>query len=257
MSQSDWPAHDYAVGSYIQALVADQYLPHLNLAPTDNVLDVGCGNGAYSRKILKKVPQGSVLGVDPSENMLKLAQEVTAEYPNFAIKKDNVTSMNFKEQFDFVVSFWCLQWTTDIFKSFENIINALKKGGTFFTLFPSGDDPFIKSYYALRDSGRYSALSDFKPPINYSQLINLNQQLEPLKCSKLNIELLQQTLVLPELDVFRKFVNGIAFYQGQLAETEIKELNEAMVQYFDAECRNLYQGEYQFNFAIYCVSGEK
>ncbi|RUR16240.1 class I SAM-dependent methyltransferase [Legionella sp. km535] len=257
MSERDWPANDYAIGSYIQASVADHFLPNIKIAPTAKVLDIGCGNGSYTRKILDMVPKGSVLGIDPSENMLKLAHEITFEYPNFSIKKDNVISMKYTEQFDSIVSFWCLQWTTNIYKSFEHIIKALKPGGTFFTLFPSGDDPFIMSYYALRDSGRFSALSDFKPPMDYSQLTNLNNKLQTLACKTLNVELCKQSIILPSLDVFRKFVNGIAFYQGQLADPDVKEINEAMVQYFENECQLHYQGEYQFNFAIYLVTGEK
>lgn len=52
-------------------------------------------------------------------------------------------------------------------------------------------------------------------------------------------------------------MNGIAFYQGQIADKEIKEINEAMVRYYEKECTNKYQGEYQFNFTIYLVTGEK
>ena len=257
MSERDWPANDYAIGSYIQASVADHHLPELNIAPTAKVLDIGCGNGTYTRKILDMVPHGSVLGIDASENMLKLAQEITLEYPNFSIRKDNVISMNYTEQFDSIVSFWCLQWATDIYESFVNIIKALKQGGTFFTLFPSGDDPFIMSYYALRDSGQFSVLSDFKPPVDYSQMDNLDKKLMDIACKKLNVKLCKQSIVLPSLDVFRKFVNGIAFYQGQLAEPDIKAVNEAMVHYFDNECQRKYHGEYQFNFTIYLVTGEK
>jgi SAM-dependent methyltransferase len=165
--------------------------------------------------------------------------------------------MNFNAQFDYIVSFWCLQWTSDIKKAFVNMLSALKPGGKIFTLFPAGDDPFIMSYYALKDSGQIEALNQFKAPMEYGQLANLAQKLEHVSCKELKVELCKQSITLPSLDVFRKFVNGIAFYQGQIADAEIKHINEAMVQYYDQQCQQKYQGEYQFNFTIYLVTGEK
>lgn len=258
MSEREWPANDYAIGSYIQATVAEQYLPYLELNPTDSILDIGCGNGSFTKKILTKVPYGSVLGIDASENMLTLAKEVSKEYLNFSVKKADVLSMEFNSSFDYVVSFWCLQWAcADIKRAFANIINAVKPGGKFFTLFPAGDDPFIMSYYALSKSGQFASLHDFNPPVDYSLLDNLEKKLESLTCKDLKVQLCQQSITLPSLEVFRKFVNGIAFYQGQLPNEEIKEINEAMVRYYDNECQTKYHGEYRFNFTIYLVSGEK
>lgn len=83
-----------------------------------------------------KVPQGSVLGIDASENMLHLAQDVSKEYPNFSVQKADVLTMDFHLQFDYVVSFWCLQWAcANIQKAFLNIVNALKPGENFLLFF--------------------------------------------------------------------------------------------------------------------------
>ena len=131
MSHQEWPAAEYAIGSFIQATVAEPYLQQLRIQPKDKVLDIGCGDGNFSKYILAKVPQGSLLGIDASENMLKLAKEVTRTYPNFSTQQANVLTMNFKEQFDYIVSFWCLQWSKDPRRAFEHIFDALKKGGNF------------------------------------------------------------------------------------------------------------------------------
>ncbi|MGQ3888641.1 class I SAM-dependent methyltransferase [Legionella sp. CNM-1927-20] len=257
MPNAEWPAQDYAIGSYIQATVADDLLPNLRLLPTDHVLDIGCGNGNYTRKILDKVPEGSVLGIDTSENMLSLAQEVCRDYPNFSVKKDNVLNMTYINQFDQVVSFWCLQWATDIKKAFTNIALALKPGGGIFTIFPAGNDPFIMAYYALRESGRFPSLQSFKAPMDYKELDNLATKLATIPCKKMNVDLIQESIILPNLDIFRKMVNGIAFYQGQVPDSEIKLLNEAMVNWYENECQEKWQGIYKFKFSLYLVTGEK
>jgi hypothetical protein len=120
-----------------------------------------------------------------------------------------------------------------------------------------GDDPCIKGYYALRDSQQFKSLAQFKAPVDYSRLDNLAEKLKNIPCKHLNVELHSHSIVLPSLDFYRKFVNGIAFYQGQIPEPEIKEINEAMVQYYADECQKNYKGEYQFNLTIYLVTGEK
>lgn len=257
MVNQEWPAEAYAIGSYIQATVADNYLDLLKLNPQDSVLDLGCGNGSYTRKILDRVPLGSVLALDGSVNMLQLAEQVKQDYPQLSLMQGDIHQLPFKNQFDSAVSFWCLQWSTDIKQVFANIYEALKPGGQFFTLFPAGDDPYIMGYYALRDSGEYAQLQGFKPPMDYSNLDNLENKLSSLPFSKLKVERKHTYITLPELEYYRKFVKGIAFYQGQMSEAEVDSLNQALVDIFNKDAQIKYKGELRFEFSIYLVSGEK
>ena len=257
MTKQEWPANEYAIGSYIQATVADRYLDRLQINPDDTVLDIGCGNGIYSQKILEKVPKGKVFGIDASDNMLRRAKEVADHHPNFSTQKADVLSMSFSKQFEYVVSFWCLQWAPDIKKAFTNIFNALKPGGKLLAIFPAGDDPYIMSYYAIKKSGQFKSLDHFQSPVDYSTLNNLAEQLAFIQFRKLNVELHRERIILPSLETFRKFVRGIAFYQGQVPEHEIEAINEAMVQYYEEECQSKYNGEYCFDFTIYFITGEK
>lgn len=253
----EWPADDYAIGSYIQATVADHFLPLLEVKPTDCVLDIGCGNGAYSKKILALIPQGRFWGIDASENMLALAQKTLANYPQMHLQQADVLTMNFTNQFDYIVSFWCLQWTKNIKTAFEKIYQALKPQGKLLTLLPAGDDPFITTYAAVRDSGQFPSLAAYKPTVDYSQLTDLAKKLAELPYTNLQVRRIPESIILPSADTFRKFVNGIAFYQGQIPEEEIKLINEAMVQVYIQECQQKYQGQSYFNFSVYCIQGEK
>src|SRR2546429_3792036 len=46
-------------------------LEKMRLAPTDSVLDVGCGAGWLSRRLAKLVPEGRVVGMDISDGMIR------------------------------------------------------------------------------------------------------------------------------------------------------------------------------------------
>jgi ubiquinone/menaquinone biosynthesis C-methylase UbiE len=257
MANYEWPANDYAIGSYIQATVANQYIDSIRPEATDSILDIGCGDGSYTKNILAKIPQGKCLGIDRSANMLKLAHEKIRDYPNFSVQQCDVLEMKFNEQFDYIVSFWCLQWCPEPKKAFSNMYHALKKGGKVFALLPTGDDPLITSYERLKASGDFSCLEDFVPPVNYPKVRQITTILPKLPFSKINVETISQSIVLPSLDTFRKFVNGIAFYNDKVPDEEIPRINEAMVQAFDRDCQQKYGGEYRFDFSVFIVRGEK
>src|SRR5260370_19728986 len=57
-------------------------LEKMSLEPTDNVLDVGCGSGWLSRRIAEKVPQGRVVGMDVSDQMVRVARRTSGEHHN-------------------------------------------------------------------------------------------------------------------------------------------------------------------------------
>lgn len=257
MTNHEWPASDYAIGSYIQSTVADHYLHLLKIKPNDHVLDIGCGDGGYTTKILEKVPHGSVLGIDRSANMLRLAQKKMKDYPNFSVEQTDVLAMNFNEQFDYVVSFWCLQWCPDHAKAYMKIYESLKDGGKVFTIIPTGDDPLMTSYYAVKASGDFPQLDNFVPPVDYKKVGELPHILTKLPFKKIEVNTPEQSVQLPSLDVFRKFVNGLAFFYDQVPDDDIDEINEALVKAYDLECQTKYNGKYLFNFSVYLVTGEK
>ena len=258
MTTQEWPAHDYAIGSFIQATIANDYLKYLKINATDSVLDIGCGNGAFSRNILDKIPNGNFLGIDGSENMLKLARQEIAQHHNATVQKTDVLTMAFTNKFDYIVSFWCLQWCAfAIEKAFLNIHNALKNKGKALIIIPAGDDSFINIFYQIQKSGKFACLNNFKPPIEYEHFLNLEEKIRALPFKMLKFEKLKHQILLPSLDIYRKFIKGLAFFQDQISNDEINIVNEALVNAYQQECQEKYNGEYWFNLSLYLIQCEK
>ncbi len=259
MSISDWPAEEYAIGSFMQATVSDRYLDMLPIYPADAVLDIGCGDGSYSHKIMQHFPVASYTGIDASSNMIALAKKTIGTNPKVTLQNLDVNTMKFSKEFDCIVSFWCLQWTQNIKKSLENIYVALNNHGRFFAIFPTGDDPYILMYKKVRDSHQFPSLKNFIPPVDvdYRKFSGLREELYFLPFINPQLERAQQNVTLPSLDIYRKFVNGIAFYQGQVPDDEVREINEAMVQAFQTFCDKNYNGELRFEFSIYVLKARK
>jgi trans-aconitate 2-methyltransferase len=79
---AEWNPQDYAQRSELQQVMAAEILDRLKFKGDETVLDIGCGNGTITAQIAYRVPQGSVLGVDPSHNMIAFASEAFGQYPN-------------------------------------------------------------------------------------------------------------------------------------------------------------------------------
>lgn len=58
----------------------DEYLSLLGIRAGERVLDVGCGSGAVTREIARRVgPTGSVVGLDQSPGLLAIARELARD----------------------------------------------------------------------------------------------------------------------------------------------------------------------------------
>jgi trans-aconitate methyltransferase len=74
MPAIQWDADDYARNSRGQFGWALSVIERLRPAPDAHVLDIGCGDGKVTMELARRVPRGSVIGVDSSPAMIELAQ---------------------------------------------------------------------------------------------------------------------------------------------------------------------------------------
>ena len=99
----------------------------LNIGKNEDVLDLGCGVGNITRKI-RKMTTGKVVGIDPSEGMIKKAKENIQEKEIiFEIK--SAEEIDYENAFDVVYANSSFQWFKDARKAIKNCYRALKKGG--------------------------------------------------------------------------------------------------------------------------------
>ena len=69
----DGAAYERYMGVWSR-LAGDAFLDWLDSAPGLRWLDVGCGNGAFTEKLVARCAPGEVHGVDPSEAMIGFAR---------------------------------------------------------------------------------------------------------------------------------------------------------------------------------------
>lgn len=128
---TEWHANDYSRQSSLQQAMAEEQLSLLTLEGAERVLDVGCGDGKITAEIAARVPRGSVLGVDPSRDMVDFATSHFASlaHSNLRFEVADARSLPFRKEFDLVVSFNALHWVPEQAQALASIHAALRPGG--------------------------------------------------------------------------------------------------------------------------------
>jgi trans-aconitate methyltransferase len=125
-AHTDWDGKTYNENSEIQNSWAMPLIKDLNLQGNEHLLDIGSGDGKISAFIKSKLPEGKVIGVEPSLSMLQFAKQ---KYPNITFIEGNIEQLKLDEQFDIVTSFSCLHWVKNKKAALDSIYKVLKPEG--------------------------------------------------------------------------------------------------------------------------------
>jgi trans-aconitate 2-methyltransferase len=126
---TEWNASEYARISTLQAAMAEEVLALLDLKGNERILDVGCGNGKTTAEIAARVPQGAVVGVDASADMIAFAAAHGALHPNLQFAVADARHLPYQHEFDLVVSFNALHWIPDQDHALRSIRATVKDTG--------------------------------------------------------------------------------------------------------------------------------
>lgn len=124
-----WDAALYARHSSVQQQWARELIAKLNLRGQEHVLDIGSGDGKVSTEIAAAVPDGSVLGIDNSEDMIRYAAAQYSHVPNLRFATGDAKAINLPEKFDVVFSNAVLHWVVDHRAVLRSIAGSLRPGG--------------------------------------------------------------------------------------------------------------------------------
>lgn len=107
-----------------------------HIKPTDKVLEIGSGKGAFA----KYIESSSYVGLDFSEKAKEMAERNGVVVKNEAVQS---YAQKHEEEFDVVVSFQVLEHVSDSKSFIESQLQALKTGGKLIIAVPS-EDSFLK-----------------------------------------------------------------------------------------------------------------
>lgn len=131
MKNYDWDSRDYEKHSASQQKWARELIARLSLEGSEQLIDIGCGDGKVTAEIAGILKSGSVVGIDSSESMIQLARKryPANRNPNLIFVLMDVVNLSFEERFDVVFSNAALHWVKDHGPLVEAFYRCLIPGG--------------------------------------------------------------------------------------------------------------------------------
>jgi trans-aconitate 2-methyltransferase len=126
----EWNSAVYHRLSGPQVSWGKKVLSRLTFRGHECVLDAGCGTGRLTADLLEALPQGRVIAVDLSQNMLRSAREHLARFGSrLSLVACDLLDLPFHQSFDAIVSTAAFHWVLDHDQLFRNLRQALTPGG--------------------------------------------------------------------------------------------------------------------------------
>jgi len=120
-----WRAANYADHAHFVPALGQPVLDLLNAQPSERVLDLGCGDGVLTEKLVALGAQ--VVGIDSSPDMIAAARQRGLD-----ARVTDARALVFENEFDAVFSNAVLHWIKDDPDApIAGVFRALKNGGRF------------------------------------------------------------------------------------------------------------------------------
>lgn len=129
----EWDASEYEAVSGPQtgwgADFIGVFLERRGLRGDEAAIDVGCGTGRVTELLLRNLPNGTVLAVDASKDMVEAARRRFAGDPRVRVEWCDVLRLEVEEPVDVIFSTATFHWIMDHERLFGRLAKLLKPGG--------------------------------------------------------------------------------------------------------------------------------
>ncbi len=204
-----WQADEYHQHSSVQHEAANQLLQRIKFRGDEHILDVGCGDGKITATITVLVPNGTVLGIDISQEMINFARNTFLKdlHSNLLFLIQDAQDVSYFEEFDIIFSSFALQWITDYPSFFKRIFKSLKPDGYLAATIPLGISEALD-----KAIDQTVSLQEWKPFFNkFSRLVmttekDFAQLLSAHRFSPIEFTVIIQTAFFQSREHFEKYV---------------------------------------------------
>jgi trans-aconitate 2-methyltransferase len=192
----EWNAESYHRISNPMFAMAMPVLQRLPLRGDELVVDVGCGSGLVTEKLLERLPSGRVIAVDVSMNMLQTARAHLHDGHRHHVRfvHADAAALPLSEIADAIFSTASFHWVLDHPALFTSLFRALKPGGRLVAQCGGGpniqrvhdraatlmrDDEFLTYFATWRDPWEFADADTTRRRLETAGFTNIVTSIEP------------------------------------------------------------------------------
>ncbi len=214
LTASDWDASTYHRVSSPHVSWGRGVLARLPLNGTETVVDAGCGSGRLTAELLELLPEGEVIAVDSSPNMLATAEaNLRPKYGDrVRFLRADVSNLVLDEPADAIFSTATFHWILDHPRLFNSLFACLNPGGRLVA--QCGGGPNVERLRSraetLLESGRYPLRPEgWRNPWHFATPEETGQRLESAGFVDVNAWLQPEPTSFSDAPSFIQFVRSV------------------------------------------------
>jgi trans-aconitate methyltransferase len=230
-------------------------LARLQLRGNEQVMDAGCGTGRLTAELLERLPQGHVLAVDVSANMLDVAREhLTPRFGDrVSFLRADLRTLTLPEPVDAIFSTAALHWVPDHPTMFRHLLAALRPGGWLVAQCGGGDNIglLVRRSSALMTQAPYAAyFGTWTGPWEFADAQTAAERLRAAGFVDVQTGLEEMPTVLGSQAEYREFLRAVVFgeHLSRLPDNELRaRFIETMVEQGDHDDPPYYLDYWRLN----------
>jgi trans-aconitate 2-methyltransferase len=208
----EWDACSYHAVSEPQFEWGKRVLSSLELAGDETVVDAGCGTGRLTALLADRLPNGSIVALDRSDNMAQVAARTLAANPQSSVAVADIACMPFASMFDVVFSTATFHWILDHDRLFAELQRVLKPGGRLHAQCGGGENlrRIQSRAFELAQTPRFAGMfTDWKWATYYADVESTTRRLRSAGFVDVDVSLEPAPFVFPNSDAFATFVSTV------------------------------------------------
>lgn len=209
----------------------------LALRGDETVLDAGCGTGRLAELLLSRLPNGRIVCVDLSPEMLQAARDrlkrVGAE--RVTLVQCDLTELALSQSIDVVVSSAVFHWIKDQDRLFQNLRDCLKPNGRLIAQCGGGPNLAREISLTLEFAARRRYSLDFegdKLPWVFHSEQEMFSVLQNAGFREIDVSLENQPAPFSDPDSYRAFLNNVVLWPflEQISQDDGQQLLSELTQ---------------------------
>ena len=208
----EWDARSYHAVSEPQFEWGKRVLSSLELAGDETVVDAGCGTGRLTALLADRLPNGSIVALDRSDNMARVAAGMLAPYGQASVAVADLVAMPFESRFDVVFSTATFHWVLDHDRLFAELHRVLKPGGLVHAQCGGGKNLHriqSRAFDLSRTPEFAPMFTNWKWATYYADVGSTARRLRSARFVDIDVTLEPAPFVFPSADAFATFVSTV------------------------------------------------